>query len=58
MTSAKYCRMGEFEDVGMVGEVCKEIVEDGCNSLLCLFVDLLEVGEPLGVEWDVMGTFC
>ena len=34
MTSAKYCRMGEFEDVGMVGEVCKEIVEDGCDSLL------------------------
>ena len=21
-------------------------------------MDLLEVGEPLGVEWTIMGTFC
>ena len=21
-------------------------------------MDLLEVGEPLGVEWAIMGTFC
>ena len=34
MTSAEYCRMGETEDVGMVGQECVETVEDGCDSLL------------------------
>ena len=38
--------------------VGEETVEYGCDSLLMPCVDLLEVGEPLGVEWAIMGTFC
>ena len=56
MTSAEYCRMGEIEDVGMVGrEYEGRLLGMGAK---CLCVDLLEVGEPLGVEWAIMGTFC
>ena len=52
MTSAEYCRMGEIEDVGTVGrEYMGRLLRMGAILCQCLCVDLLEVGEPLGLEW-------
>ena len=55
MTSAEYCRMGEIEDVGTVGrEYVGRLLRMGAILCQCLFVDLLEVGEPLGLEWAII----
>ena len=55
MTSAEYYRMGEIEDVGTVGrEYVGRLLRMGAILCQCLFVDLLEVGEPLGLEWAII----
>ena len=50
--------MGENECRNGEAGIYEEAVEDGCNSLLMpVCGSVLEVGEPLGVEWGILGTF-
>ena len=37
--------------------MCGKTVEDGCDSLLMPVCGSVGAGEPLGVEWAIMGIF-
>ena len=57
MTSADSCKVGEIEGVGTVGLVyVGKLLRMGCDSLLMLCVDLLEMGGLYGSRMGYHGN--